>query len=249
MEEAQAEEQRLPSVRIRPAHPLEEGRVRDRVLDEGAEQVGAQAERRLVGHLDAVLEDGDGEGGRRARREPEPVVLALAAGEHVLADLLERRHPADGEVAVLEHDPRAVGLRVHDELLRNGPLPLAERDGVGALAAKAARVAELEQLRHRVLARREDEDERHHARRVVEALLEVERGRLDELLLHVLGDEGGDHGHDAVGAQAAQDAASLKGDAIVVQVRVPLARQRLLVGHLGLVHDLPLLELLAKVGG
>ena len=36
----------------------------DRVRHVGSEHVGAKAEGRLVGHLDAVLQYGDGEGGR-----------------------------------------------------------------------------------------------------------------------------------------------------------------------------------------
>ena len=113
---------------VRPLDALEELGVGDRVGEVRAEQVGAQPLWRLVGHLDAVLEHRDGEVGRRRRREPQPEVGVRAVGREVLADLLERRHPRDGEVAVLEHHPAAALQRLGDQPLRDRPLPLAERD-------------------------------------------------------------------------------------------------------------------------
>ena len=54
----------------------------------------------------------------------------------------------------------AGGEGLGDEPLRDGPLPLPQRDGLRALAAEAAPLRKLEQLGHRVMAGREDEDER-----------------------------------------------------------------------------------------
>jgi len=65
--------------------------------------VGSQSFRRLVGDLDAVLEDSDREGlGRhRAEVEAEVVVNHLGILGHRLDDLLHRQHPRRRQVAVL----------------------------------------------------------------------------------------------------------------------------------------------------
>ena len=60
-------------------------------------QVLLQALLSFSGHLDTVLEDGDREGVRRIRGQPQTEV-AMGGPRitiDVLTDLLERRHPAD----------------------------------------------------------------------------------------------------------------------------------------------------------
>ena len=112
-------------------------------VEVGAEQVGAQALRRLVGHLDAVLQDRDAGTRRRARGEPqaEVAVEPLAAKSSQIFSSVGI-HETD-RWQFCKHDPRAVEERVRDELLRDGPLALAERDRVGLLAAKPIASANL----------------------------------------------------------------------------------------------------------
>lgn len=59
VEEGEAKEQLLPDGLL--AGAVEEGGVRNRVAQVGAQQVGAQPFGRLVGHLQAVLQDADRE--------------------------------------------------------------------------------------------------------------------------------------------------------------------------------------------
>jgi hypothetical protein len=73
---------------------VEEGRVGDGVEQEGALHVEAQALGGLVGHLDAVLQDAHGEDGRGVRGEPQAEVAVRRVRLEVLADALQRHHPA-----------------------------------------------------------------------------------------------------------------------------------------------------------
>ena len=150
VEEAQPVDELLEGPRVLAAAVVEKLHVVDRVGQERAEQVGAQPLRGLVGHLDAVLQDGHGELVRGPRGEPQPKLGRGRVGVDVLADLLERGHPGRVEMAVLQHDPAALLDGLVDELGGDRPLPLPERDRLDLLA-EALGVGELEQLRHRVL--------------------------------------------------------------------------------------------------
>eukprot|EP00965_Chrysotila_dentata_P085322 2815180-Pleurochrysis_carterae.AAC.6 len=196
-----------------------------------------------MSHLDTVLEHADWEGGRGRRREPEAEVGVRRVGSDLLADLLERWHPAGGEVAVLQHHPAAGRQCFLDEPVRDGALALPKRDGLRALAAAAARVGKLEQLQHRVLAGREDEDERCHARRVLVAALEVKRRRLHERLAQLSPDKVTHRRHHLVRSEAAQHTQPIKRrDSLL-----PLARQRLRVRLSMLVDGEPALSEAALV--
>eukprot|EP00962_Isochrysis_galbana_P020204 scaffold5892_cov112-Isochrysis_galbana.AAC.19 len=97
---------------------------------DGRNHVGAQALRRLVGHLDAILQHRDRELGGGHRGEPQPERRVCLLRVDVLDLLLERREPRDEEVAIHQQHPPALLLARLDELLRLGPLPLTERDVV-----------------------------------------------------------------------------------------------------------------------
>eukprot|EP00964_Phaeocystis_antarctica_P055484 scaffold32640_cov63-Phaeocystis_antarctica.AAC.2 len=180
VEEAQPVDELLEGPRVLAAAVVEKVHVVDRVGEEGAEQVGAQPLGRLVGHLDAVLQDGHGELVRGPRGEPQPELGRGRVGVDVLADLLERGHPGRVEVAVLQHDPAAL----LDGLLRHRVLPRREhedhrRDGrrvlVAALEVKRRRldVGLAEVLR----------DKGHHHRR------------------HLVGPQAAQHTHALEGAE------------------------------------------------
>lgn len=70
VEEGEAKEQLLPDGLL--AGAVEEGGVGDGVAQVGAQQVGPQPLGRLVGHLQAVLQDADGELVRRVAGQPQP---------------------------------------------------------------------------------------------------------------------------------------------------------------------------------
>ena len=57
--------------------------------------------RRLVGHLDAVLEDGDRKCVGRVAGQPETEVRVRFVGVQFFTDSLELRHPGRRQVAVL----------------------------------------------------------------------------------------------------------------------------------------------------
>ncbi|CEP00525.1 hypothetical protein PBRA_001579 [Plasmodiophora brassicae] len=93
---------------VRPAKEL---RVANRVPRVRPEQVGAKALGRFVRHLDAPLEDGDREPVARVRRQPQAVVGVRAGRRRRLDDALQRWHPRDRQVAVLQDHPGATCLR------------------------------------------------------------------------------------------------------------------------------------------
>mmetsp|Transcript_13600 Transcript_13600/g.34405 ORF Transcript_13600/g.34405 Transcript_13600/m.34405 type:complete len:273 (-) Transcript_13600:2791-3609(-) len=101
---------------------------------EGTAEVGAQALRRLVRDLDAVLEDWHGEQGRGHAREPEAVLLVDLLRILRLLDLLKLAHPAGRQVAILQAHPVACVPAQLDEGLCLGALALAQGDEVQALA-------------------------------------------------------------------------------------------------------------------
>mmetsp|Transcript_372 Transcript_372/g.699 ORF Transcript_372/g.699 Transcript_372/m.699 type:complete len:251 (-) Transcript_372:1384-2136(-) len=124
VEEAEAEEH-LPEDPGLGAR-LEPLLVGDGVSAEGLHQVRLQAHGGLVGHLDAVLQDRDGEHGRGVGGQPQAeVAVGLLLGQ-VLTDLLQVAEPGDCEVAVLEDNPVAQLDSLLDHLLCLGTLALSE---------------------------------------------------------------------------------------------------------------------------
>lgn len=59
------------------------------------------------------------------RAPSEAILCAYTCATH---NLLERRHPRGTEMAVLEHDPRALDLSLLDHALGHGALTLAQRN-------------------------------------------------------------------------------------------------------------------------
>ena len=62
-------------------------------------------------------------------RQPHPEVWVSRVGVKLLANLLERGHPGDGEVAVLEDHPGALLLRRLEHVDGDGALALPEGEG------------------------------------------------------------------------------------------------------------------------
>ena len=105
----------------------------------------------------------------------------VRAGGEAIDESLESRHPAGGEVAVLEQHPvPRRDARVH-HLLCDGALALAERRRLQPVA-KALRARKLEQRAERVGARGEYEDQGRARRRVRKRGAQVERLALGEAL-------------------------------------------------------------------
>eukprot|EP00966_Prymnesium_polylepis_P058901 1365106-Prymnesium_polylepis.2 len=124
----------------------------------------ARRPRALLGHLDALLQHGDGEVARRLRGEPQPEgrldrAARRRVGRHALADALEVLHPRRREVRVLQHRPRADAHPLLHHPLGDRALPLAERHGRHHVGAPA-RARKLVDDGDRVGAGGEDEDER-----------------------------------------------------------------------------------------
>jgi hypothetical protein len=68
-------------------------------------EVGTKALRGLLGDLHAVLQHRGGEGLGGHGGQPQAELGVDLVGLHGLADLLQHRHPRDGQMAVLQHDP------------------------------------------------------------------------------------------------------------------------------------------------
>ena len=85
VEEAQPKEQLAPGVGLVAA--LEEVRVRYRVVEVGAEEVGTETLGRLVGHLDTCVKwDEEGEGGGRKegeRKEGERRIYVVSVAHSI----------------------------------------------------------------------------------------------------------------------------------------------------------------------
>ena len=248
VEEAEAEEQALEHGLLVGLNGGEEDRIADRIVHVRLEEVHAQAGRRLVGHLDAVLQHRDGKLLRRIAGQPQAELGVRVVRAQLLAYLLERAHPRHGQVAVLQAHPGAVGLRLGDEARGDDALALAQRDGVELGAVEALVLRELEQLGHRVGARRQDEHQRYAAVRVRVRLAQVEGRRLDELLAEVLLDELGHRQRDLVRTQAAHEYHLLE----LVELVVVGQRHGGQVGLLAVVEVAParvrLVEVLAEAG-
>mmetsp|Transcript_5662 Transcript_5662/g.19199 ORF Transcript_5662/g.19199 Transcript_5662/m.19199 type:complete len:711 (+) Transcript_5662:204-2336(+) len=200
VEEAQPEEQLVELLRPLP-RAVEELRVVDGVVEVRLHDVCAEPLGRLVGHLDSVLQHGDGEVRARVRGEPQAEVGARVLRGDLLADALQGTHPADRQVAVLEDHPAPRALRVRDHLLRLGALtlPQGQRPHLHPQV-----VRELEERAHGVGPRGEHEDQRRGGGAVVVAPLQVEGRWLHIALPHGGDDEGRHRRHDLVRAERAQ---------------------------------------------
>ena len=154
MEEDQTEEQlavldpRLAPRELRVVHVVVE-----------PDHVCLEALGRLRHHLDARLQDGDGELGVRVGREPEPEIAVGLALREALHDLLQGVHPGDHEVAVGQQDPVPLLHARGQEGVCHGRLPLAQREALEPVLPPL-RVGERLQRVERVHAGRQDEDER-----------------------------------------------------------------------------------------
>ena len=84
--------------------------IGDRIGDIRSYDVGSHAFRRLIGHLDSILQHGDWEVRGGVGRQPQPEIWMGCVRVELLADLLEGGHPGDSQVAVLEHNPGALFL-------------------------------------------------------------------------------------------------------------------------------------------
>mmetsp|Transcript_40364 Transcript_40364/g.119668 ORF Transcript_40364/g.119668 Transcript_40364/m.119668 type:complete len:1559 (+) Transcript_40364:130-4806(+) len=236
VEEAEAEEE--PAVLVRLADAVV---ALLRGVHQETVEVGLQALRRLGRHLDAVLQQLDGELGRRRGGEEDAEVLVRLRLDGVEDQLLEVGQPADAEVAVRQERPEAL-LRALDHELRGlGLLALAQGD-VGRL--DALHNGEGGDLRRGVHAGREDEEQRRGALRLLVDQLEVQRWRLHELGVQLLADEHGRGRDHAVGADAADHEELLHH----VQAPVPLPGQGLALGLRGAVPLLPVAERLLHGG-
>ena len=110
---------------------LEELLAGDGVGEVGAGEVGLESLGGLVGHLDAVLEDGSGElvGGVGGEPESEVRFGDFWIGGEFLADAFEGGHPGNGQMAVLQHYPISALLSFLDHFFGHWTLSLTERDG------------------------------------------------------------------------------------------------------------------------
>ena len=64
-----------------------------------------------------VLQNGDWEVIGGVAGEPEAELLVcVVGGDHLLTDLLQLRHPAGGQMAVLQHHPRTLLDRLRDHV-------------------------------------------------------------------------------------------------------------------------------------
>eukprot|EP00968_Pinguiococcus_pyrenoidosus_P027389 scaffold7375_cov268-Pinguiococcus_pyrenoidosus.AAC.39 len=220
VEEAEAEEELL-ELRL----PLGLHGVHVVLVHRGVrvQQIRSQALRRFVRHLHAVLQDEGWEVRTGLGREPQSEVGIDELGAQLFADLLQRGKPRHAEMAVLQDHPIALtdGLHLpcHVQLFR-----------------------QLVQLRHRVCARREHEDERSDAVGVFVAGVEIERRDLDELRTPRLRHELLDTRHDRVGSNRSQDAEALEE---AVGLLHPAADERFWLTGLG--HSFPPAEALVKV--
>eukprot|EP00960_Hanusia_phi_P041009 754792-Hanusia_phi.AAC.2 len=222
-------------------HRGEELFVSYRVRQERSLDVEPDPLGRLVGHLDPVLQDRDGEHAGGVASQPKAEVLVRRLRFELLADSLQRHHPAPVHVAVLQHHPRAVLVSILHVLGGDGPLALPQGDALDGLP-EALLVRELEERGVGVGACRQDKDEGGTRIRVFVAGGEVEGRRLYELLAHLVGDKEHDGGDDLVRSDAPDDEEASEGIAIL-----EVAGEVELVGLGGLEDFLPLLPVLDEV--
>mmetsp|Transcript_25449 Transcript_25449/g.58881 ORF Transcript_25449/g.58881 Transcript_25449/m.58881 type:complete len:324 (+) Transcript_25449:1353-2324(+) len=248
VEEGEGEEHRLEQLGL---GCLLEERFAER--RERHAHVGLDVGGRLVGDLYRGLQDRLGHGARagverRLGRE-EAAEIGVARLRAHLEQLLELGQPARYELDVLQHHPSALYEHPVERLLGDGLLPLAERD-----RHELARLLRLAELRAEhahghdgVDAGREQEEDGHGGRRVLERHLEVERDRVYVLVANRLAHPQRDREHHAVGPHGAHDLQPLEA-----AEPLPLLRQRHLLGLLRLDPLLPplprALHVLRQVG-
>ena len=174
---------------------------------------------RLERHLDAVLQDGHGE--RRARHgsQPQAEVLVHAIRIDVFHDLIELGHPRLREMAVLQADPHALVHGELDQALCLGALALSQRHLIEPLQHLHLR-RELEQIRHRIRAAGQHEDERSVDAALGVARLKVERRRLDEPPAQLCRHEILHREHESIRADASSDEKFLERVQLAVERRV-----------------------------
>mmetsp|Transcript_175347 Transcript_175347/g.562466 ORF Transcript_175347/g.562466 Transcript_175347/m.562466 type:complete len:460 (+) Transcript_175347:949-2328(+) len=206
VEEGQAEEQVLVLEGLRGAG-LED--VLADVLERSA-QVRSETLGRLVGDLDAVLQDGHREEGRRHTREPQPVLFADLFRILRLLDLLEFTHPTGRQVTILQAHP-VTGIPAQlDQGFGLGSLTLAEGDEVEAVPI-APLHGQLQQVLGWICAGGEHEDQRSDVHGVVVARAEVKGGRLDKEGAQLGGHEVARHERQEILAQGLDDDHLLEG--------------------------------------
>mmetsp|Transcript_59669 Transcript_59669/g.172846 ORF Transcript_59669/g.172846 Transcript_59669/m.172846 type:complete len:385 (+) Transcript_59669:1071-2225(+) len=196
-----------------------------------AKDVGPQALRRLVRHLDAVLQEQGGELLGWHGRQPEPIRVVRLLRVHLLANPLQLGQPAHGQVAIAEQYPAAALPGPFDHAGGLRALALPERDAF-QLVRHALRIRELHHVVHRVAARRKDKNERRHLGGILVRDGDVEDRRLHEFLPHFLRDEGDHRGGQPVRPERPQEAHALHRR----QALLPIRGQFALVG-LGHVVD------------
>lgn len=151
MEEGKAEEHLLPFLGF---VTLLETCCTD--CTEGSQEVVLESTRRLVGHLDAFHENGDGEDVGRHRGKPNTEISVDIF--RILQYPFEIRHERRSEMAILKQDPTSIIHRTFDSLFCQFSLPLTQRQDrkFGLEACFVSKVSDFDTW---VSTRTEDEDE------------------------------------------------------------------------------------------
>mmetsp|Transcript_133841 Transcript_133841/g.232250 ORF Transcript_133841/g.232250 Transcript_133841/m.232250 type:complete len:291 (+) Transcript_133841:1595-2467(+) len=204
VEEGEPEDDLLPH--LRPVAGLEEGGVAQWVRRERPEEVPLEASGGLSHHFEPVLEEADGEFGRRHGREPQAEITvdpALHVWPAVFPNqTLQGRHPRQVQMAVLQQNPQPL-LPAELHLLCR-PLTHAHPQGQALqLLFHAVDLCKVADVVHRVRPRREDEDQGIPRLGAEVDAVQVEQRRADEALPKPGGDEGADCGDQHVRAQRA----------------------------------------------
>eukprot|EP00968_Pinguiococcus_pyrenoidosus_P011500 scaffold926_cov248-Pinguiococcus_pyrenoidosus.AAC.13 len=178
VEEGQGEHQLLVRAGSRATAALVVGFFE---VQEGALEVRPQTLGRLIGDLDARLQNRHRELEARNGRQPQAVVVidGVRGGATGLHGLFQTAQPRHGQVAVLEADPVACRLPLLHEALGHGALALPKADDLHGVVHLHSR-REVHQVVHHVCTGAQHKDERRHLAAVVVGSLEVEGRRLGE---------------------------------------------------------------------
>lgn len=241
VEKAQAEEQLFEINRLIAG--LEELRVADRIAQVRTHDVRAKTLRGFVGHLHAVLQDGNRKVFGRIRRQPQPEVRMGGVRRQALTDSLQGRHEALRQVAVLQNDPGAVPDALVYQLHGDRPLALSQGQREESGRSETLIVGEFKEDGGRIGARGQDEDKRDAAVRVGERGGQVEGRRFDVLPAEVFRDEHLYCGNDLVHSQASQHQGFLETG----EFGVPVSRKRVSLRFGGIKYLLPVFHVLIKV--
>ena len=142
-----------------------------------------------------------------------------------LDDVVQLRHPALREVAVLQAHPHPLLHRLTHERLRFRALALPEGHLV-KLPNHLGLVRKLQKIRHRVRAGREHEDQRRRNRALGVTRREVKRRRLDEPFAELERDKVLHAEHEAIRADASNHEQLLERVELLVEVGVELVSVR-----------------------